>query len=209
MKYTFEGYKQEEGNRFFIKIPFNVWEVTGAKGNIPVKVTADGIIFECKLVPKGNGRYLIPVKKANAKKMGDSFEVSFEVIESLSRINLNSPYSKEHPIRGINTIHEVEIVPGYCGHCCVAMLADVPLSDILLLMGKAKSSWSKIMEALDYYGITYAGKMVYPKGKKLSMPKCCIVYIDGVFNLWYDGRYYGSEVTDDTQIVSFLEIAVL
>lgn len=179
MQYTFEGKKIVDGNRTFLDIPFNVWDITGCTGNIPVKVDADGILFECKLIPKGNGRYYIPVKKAIAGKLKETFEVSLEVVDTLSRINHNSPYSKEHPIRVIDSIEEIKIAPGYCGHCCVAMLAGVSLQDVLQVMGKSESSWSKIMETLDYYGIPYASKMVYPKGKNLCMPKCCIVYMDG------------------------------
>ena len=208
MHYTFEGQKIVEGNRCFIEIPFNVWHITGSKGNIPTKVTVDDILFECKLIPKGNGKYYIPVKKAIAEKLKETFEVSFEIIKSLSRINHNSPYSTDHPIRVIDSIDKIKIAKGYCGHCCVAMLAGVSLHDVQVIMGKSEGSWSKIMEALDYYGIQYAPKMVYPKGKILCMPKCCIVYIDGGFKLWYKGSYYGSEVTEQSKIVSYLEIAV-
>ena len=93
MQYTFEGKKIVDGNRTFLDIPFNVWDITGCTGNIPVKVDADGILFECKLIPKGNGRYYIPVKKAIAGKLKETFEVSLEVVDTLSRINHNSPYS--------------------------------------------------------------------------------------------------------------------
>lgn len=185
-----------------------MWDITGRTGNISVKVVVDGILFECKLIPKGNGCYYIPVKKAIAEKLKETFEVSFEVVDTLSRINHNSPYSKNHPIRAIDSIEEIEIVPGYCGHCCVAMLAGVSLHDVLQVMGKAEGSWSKIMETLDYYGIQYAPKMVYPRGKDICMPRCCIAYIDGGFKLWYEGRYYGSEVAEQPKIVSYLEIAV-
>ena len=62
MQYTFEGKKIVDGNRTFIDIPFNMWDITGRTGNIPAKVVVDGILFECKLIPKGNGCYYIPVK---------------------------------------------------------------------------------------------------------------------------------------------------
>lgn len=81
MQYTFEGKKIVDGNRTFLDIPFNMWDITGRTGNIPVKVNADGILFECKLIPKGNGRYYIPVKKAIAGKLKETFEVSFEVVD--------------------------------------------------------------------------------------------------------------------------------
>ena len=90
MQYTFEGKKIVDGNRTFLDIPFNVWDITGCTGNIPVKVDADGILFECKLIPKGNGRYYIPVKKAIAGKLKETFEVSLEVVDTLSRITMAS-----------------------------------------------------------------------------------------------------------------------
>ena len=88
------------------------------------------------------------------------------------------------------------------------MLAGVSLQDVQALMGKAPGSWSKIMETLDDYGISCSEIMVYPKGKDVSLPKCCIVYADGGFKLWYEGRYYGSETAEQSPIVSYLEIVV-
>jgi hypothetical protein len=52
----------------------------------------------------------------------------------------------------------------------VAILAGVPLSDVVALMGKGHASWSKILEALDYYGISYASKAVYTKGGSCQLP---------------------------------------
>ena len=46
------------------------------------------------------------------------------------------------------------------------------------------------------------------KGKEVSLPKCCIVYADGGFKLWHEGRYYGLEAAEQSQIVSYLEIVV-
>ena len=88
------------------------------------------------------------------------------------------------------------------------MLAGVPLADVVALMGKEKASWSKILEALDYYGISYADKTVYPKGKAVHLPKCCIVYDDARFLLWFDGAFYGAEIAVATKTVSYREIIV-
>lgn len=208
MKYTFGSLMKTEGNRSYIEIPFNVWEEYGLKGNIPAKIAVNGIEFECKLLPKGSGKYWIPVKKVIAEKIVGELDVSFELVAALSRINHDSPYSKENPIRNIDSIEEIAIKHGYCGHCCVAMLAGVSLSEIQSVMGKAAVSWSKIQETLDYYGITYSEKMVYPKGKTNDLPKCCVVYADGEFKLWYDGKYYGSAVAENMRIISYLEIMV-
>lgn len=63
MQYQFCGTLHQEGNRTFIPIPFNVWEETGRKGNIPCRVSILDQCFECKLLPKGSGTYWIPIAK--------------------------------------------------------------------------------------------------------------------------------------------------
>ena len=101
MTYRFSAFIYTEGGRAFINIPFNVWEETGLKGNIPCRVSILGLSFECKLIPKGNGKYLIPITKKtlSALEPEKEYEIGMEPIETLSRINHDSPYSKEHPIR--------------------------------------------------------------------------------------------------------------
>lgn len=146
MIYRFSALIHTEGNRAFIEIPFNVWEKTGLKGNIPCRVTILDLSFECKLIPKGGGKYLIPISKKTLSALAhdEEYEISFEPIETLTRINHNSPYSKERPIRKIDGIEAIPIKARFCGHCCVAMLAGVPLDDVIALMGKDHASWSKI-----------------------------------------------------------------
>ena len=198
------------GGRTFIKIPFNVWEETGLKGNIPCRVSIGGFSFECKLIPKGNGSYLIPVAKKtlSALHAQEAYEIEMEPIQGLSRINHDSPYSREHPIRKIDGIDTIPIQTGFCGHCCVAMLAGVPLSDVVSLMGRGHASWSKILEALDYYGISYAPKAVYTKGSVCQLPKCCIVNHDNGFILWYKGSFCGVTDVDPKKTISYIEIFV-
>ena len=53
MRYTFTSPIYTEANRAFGGIPFNVWEETGLKGNIPSLVSISGLSFECKLIPRG------------------------------------------------------------------------------------------------------------------------------------------------------------
>ena len=99
MKHWFKSNLFKEGNRTFIEIPFNVWDICGQKGLIPIKVSVDTVVFECKLIPKGNGIYYIPVSKAIISKISSeqNLYISFEIISGLSRINHDSPYSKEIP----------------------------------------------------------------------------------------------------------------
>lgn len=133
MIYKFRAGIITERGRAFIEIPFNVWEETGLKGNIPCKVTILDLSFECKLIPKGNGIYFIPVtKKAlSALERKEEYEIGMQPIDALSRINHDSPYSKERPIRKIDGIREIPVQAGFCGHACVAMLAGVPLADVV------------------------------------------------------------------------------
>lgn len=211
MIYRFSAVIYTEGGRAFIKIPFNVWEETGIKGNIPCRVSIRGVFFECKLIPKGYGNYLIPITKKTLSALAaeEEYEIEMEPIGGLSRINHDSPYSREHPIRKIDGIETIPIQAGFCGHCCVAMLADVPLSDVVELMGKGHASWSKILEALDYYGISYASKAVYIKGGVCQLPQCCIVNNDNRFTLWYKGSFCGVTDVDPKQTVSYIEIFVV
>ena len=208
MKYKFSEEIYSEGVRSFIRVPFNVWEETGLKGNIPCRITIGDVSFECKLLPKGSGNYVIPMTKKvlTGLETGKEYDVEMETIEQLSRINRNSPYSKENPIRKIDSINNILITPGFCGHTCVAMLSGVQLSDVIALMGKESASWSKILEALDYYGITYVQKAVYTKGKDYKLPECCIINNDNGFVLSFKGSYYGVDEIDPKKTVSFIEI---
>ena len=51
--------------------------------------------FECKLIPKGNGNYIIPVPNIMSYLIPEKvYEIVMEPIGTLSRINHDSPYSK-------------------------------------------------------------------------------------------------------------------
>jgi hypothetical protein len=213
MDYKFSGEAFQEGKRSFIRIPFNVWDKCGKKGNIPVKVTISDFTYECKLLPKGEGNYYIPIAKVDLKKISDHKElkISFELISGLSRINKNSPYTLERPIRKIESI-EIVIQPqeGLCGQAVVAMLARVSLNEVINLM-KSKCSLTKVVEALDYYGIGHSDKMVYELNQDDKLPKCCIINRKGHLMVFYDGRYYDPsagvlEEFDLSKVTGYLEI---
>ena len=55
--------------------------------------------------------------------MDEAAEGTFQIIDGLTRINHDSPYSKQHPIRKIDNIQKL-VYPkeGYCGQTCIAML---------------------------------------------------------------------------------------
>lgn len=219
MKYSFKSGYYKEGNRTFIKIPFNVWDACGKKGNIPVKVFIDETAFECKLIPKGNGEYVIPVNKAVIEKLSCSgeFDVEFVLVDQLTRINSNSPYSIDNPIRQIDGINYVKQPDnGSCGQTCVAMLAGISVDEVIKIMKSTKwqASISKVLETLEYFGFSYE-KPVYTHGKKTDFPRCCLINAKGSEKnhllVYFDGTFYDptTGVSSDylyENIISFIKI---
>lgn len=219
MEYTFRSGYDQEGGRVWIRIPFNVWKTCGVRGNIPVKAAVDGEIYECKLIPKGKGAYVLPVPKAVYGKLdsGGEHDVAFTILKQLTRINKNSPYDKENPIRRIEKIRYLkQPEAGYCGQTCLAMLAGISVGEVINIMGSKKwqGSISKVLETLDYFGFSHK-PAVYTHGEKTGLPKCCIVNVRGSdinhLMVYYDGVFYDpvSGETDDyayETIISFIEV---
>lgn len=219
MHYSIKSNFHKEGNRIFVKIPFNVWETCGKKGLITVEVAIGGITFECKLIPKGNGEYVIPVNKDifNKLNLGSEFTVEFTLLEQLTRINNNSPYNKDNPIRYIDSISYLEQPQnGYCGQTCLAMLAGIPVEEVIKIMKsrKCQASISKVLETLDYFGLSYY-KPVYTHGRRVELPKCCIINVRGDSKshllVYYNGTFYDPTfgISQDYQyenIIFYLEI---
>lgn len=218
MYYKFNGEIFKEGTRTFIKIPFNVWDVCDKRGNLPANVTINEYTYECKLLPKGNGNYYIPVTKDNLKNINsqDNLDISFEFIDSLTRINSNSPYSIENPIRKINNIDLIaQPEDDLCIQACAAMLAGVTLNEVIDLMKSKKyqASMSKLIETLDYYGIAHADKMIYRPKNSSVLPKCCIINTQSHFMIYFDGKYYDPSrgilhEYDSDKITGYLEIFI-
>lgn len=220
MIYSFTAESINSGNKVFLNIPFNIWEKCGQKDNIPVRVTLQEKSFECKLIPKGGGNYVIPVAKSFLAEAGkiDGTEVKFEIIEGLSRITEKSPYSKDNPIRKINNV-ELILQPkaGVCEQACIAMLAGISVEEVIKVMssGAWQASLSKLTETLDYYGIRHADKFIYTKGKTVILPRCCVLQVrlngGGHLIVYFDGRFYEplGEVLDSydyERIINYLEI---
>lgn len=218
MTYTFTEKLFKQGNRYFIKIPFNVWEKCGQKGMVAVRVyIEENCTFECKLVPKGEGTYYIPIRKNVIHQINsvDALRVAFEVISGLTRINCDSPYSKENPIRKIDSIQSITYPKtGYCGQLCIAMLTGLSVDEVVAVM-QTKAwgcSFTKLLETLDYFGILHDDKPTYTKGKEVILPECCILNIKDEqknhFVLYYKGIYYDSKNIDYKEIISYMRIFV-
>lgn len=141
--------------------------------------------------------YYIPLTKEVHSNIdfSEKVNVQFEIIDQLSRINSNSPYSKEKPIRTIDSINYLkQPQSGLCGQTCIAMLAGISIDEVIKVMKSTRwqASMSKVIETLDYFGFTY-GKPIYSKGRKVDLPKCCIVNVRGEnkshLMIYYDGKY--------------------
>lgn len=84
MIYTFTENLYRQGNRYFIRIPFNVWETCNQKGMLPVRVTVEDTVFECKLISKGAGTYFIPVSKTVVQQLNSEVSYLFRLKSSVN-----------------------------------------------------------------------------------------------------------------------------
>ena len=122
---------------YTIQIPFNVWEVCKQREVIKGDIVLDNNIIECELHPKEKGNYEIVITDENAVKveLGVAHKILLHVNGSLIRMDQNSPYSFEKPIRKIDSMNVI-IQPedGLCGQACVAMFSLVlPLQKLSAL----------------------------------------------------------------------------
>ena len=135
MKYHFIGDVVSENGVYFIKIPFNVWEVCTGQGSFPVSVTAQGNEFTCDLVPLGKGLYQIPLTKELADALPKQCDVTFRVIEHVANVSGSSPYSLENPIRKVDSMKLItQPNDGLCGQTCVAMLAGITFEETINIL---------------------------------------------------------------------------
>jgi len=70
---------------------------------------------------------------------------------------IRNPYSYDNPIRKIDNVIYVKEPTGYlCGQSVIAMLANVPVDEVIKVMKTDKgTSTAQIDNALFYYGIKH------------------------------------------------------
>ena len=109
MIYRFRAGIYTEGGRAFIKIPFNVWEVCKLRDEIRGKVVLDNDIIDCRLLPKDKGNYEIHIEDEEAVKaaVGVTHKILLHINGSLIRMDQDSPYSFENPIRRIDSMQVI------------------------------------------------------------------------------------------------------
>lgn len=220
MRYFFESKVEKKEKGYMIQIPFNIWEVCKQRDVIQADVVLDNSVIACELLPLEKGNYEIHIGDEYALKvdLNKTHKILLHVGGSLIKMDQNSPYNFENPIRKIDGI-EVIIQPedGLCGQACVAMLAGNTIADVISVMDcrEWQATMGRVISALNYYGIDHSDVIVYTEGRDAVLPKCCIlmermgrychylVHYDGVF---YDSNLGVLEEYDMAKLLGYLEI---
>ena len=111
---------------------------------------------------------------------------------------VKSPYSKDKPVRKINSIKYIKEPTGcLCGQTCVAMLAGVPVDEVIEVIGTDGGTSKKdLKKALDYYNISYAPKST-GYDPNVSLPDLCVIRMKlpdyGHWGIYFKGKYYDPE----------------
>ncbi len=220
MRYYFESKLEKREQGYRMDIPFNVWEVCKLRDVIQGKLVLDNTIIDCELLPKEKGNYEIHIADEAATKLtvGVQHKILLHINGSIVRMDQNSPYDIEHPIRKIDSM-QVILQPedGLCGQACVAMLAGNTIAEVISVMDchEWQATMGYMISALNYYGIDHSDIIVYTEGRDTVLPKCCIMMEKmGRFChylIHYDGKYYDSNLGvmdeyDNSKLLGYLEI---
>lgn len=221
MKFQFEGTVEQRENETAIAIPFNVWEVSDKIGDAPVRVCFDDVCFSCSLIHNGQGYYSIPITEEILEHVGKGtkYTISIELLGiDWTEGNEGSPYSKENPIRKVDSISLVtQPWDGLCGQSCIAMLAGTTLDEMCDIMKcrEWQANMYKMIFTLEYLGIEHADTLVYTLGKECELPKCCIILEKmgrySHYLIGFDGKYYDPNMGvmsefDMSKVIGYLEI---
>lgn len=220
MRYFFESKVEKQDKGYSIQIPFNVWEVCKQREVIQGDLVLDNKIIDCELHPKEKGIYEIRIEDESAVNVepGSVHKILLHVNGSLIRMDQNSPYSFENPIRKIDSVEVIKMPEdGLCGQACVAMLAGVTVAEVISVMDcrEWQATMGRVISALNYYGIDHTDIIVYTEGRETVLPKCAILMEKmGRFCHYlvhFDGKYYDSNLGeiseyDTSKLLGYLEI---
>jgi len=223
MKYFFTSKIEKENDEVKINIPFNIWEVCKHRDEISAELIIDNQFIKCNLVPLEKGMYklMIPAGTELNLDMNVNHKFLLHITDTLIRMDQNSPYSVDNPIRKIDSI-DLIIQPGdgLCGQACIAMLAGVTIADVISVMDcrEWQGTMGRLISALNYYGINHSNVIVYPgEGDNVVLPKCAILMEKmGRFShylLYFNGKFYDPNlgIMDEyemNKLVGYLEIQI-
>ena len=220
MRYFFESKVEKKDNGYMMQIPFNVWEVCKLRDVIKAQIVLDNNVVDCELLPLEKGNYEIHINDVDMVEveLNVPHKVLLHVTESLIRMDQNSPYSFEDPIRKIDSMEVIlQKQDGLCGQACVAMLAGITIAEVISVMDcrEWQATMGRMISALNYFGIDHSDIIIYSEGKPVILPKCCIlmermgrychylVHFDGKF---YDPNLGIMESYDMRKLLGYLEI---
>lgn len=220
MRYFFESKVEKKEKGYMIQIPFNVWEVCKQRDVISAEVVLDNKVIDCELLPLEKGNYEIHIEDEDAVEveLNVPHKVLLHVTGSLIRMDQNSPYSFEDPIRKIDSMQVIrQDHDGLCGQACVAMLAGITIAEVISIMDcrEWQATMGRMISALNYYGIDHSEIIMYTEGRPVVLPKCAILMERmGRFChylIYFDGKYYDSnlgimEEYDMSKLLGYLEI---
>ncbi len=222
MRYFFESKLERNDNGYFITIPFNIWEVCKLRDVIQADIVLDNRIIACELLPdqKGKGNYFIQLEDEDVSgiEIGVPHQILLHITGSLIRMDQNSPFSFDHPVRKIDSMQVIkQPEDGLCGQACVAMLAGRTIAEVITIMDcrEWQATMGRVISALNYYGIDHTDVINYTEGRDVVLPKCCIMmermgrYCH--YLIHYDGLFYDSNLGvlqeyDMSKLLGFLEI---
>ncbi len=220
MRYFFSGKIEKQGDIYSIRIPSNVWEVCKQRDIIQADLVIDNKIVECELLPEQKGNYKIHLTEEDVSHINidDTHKLLLHITGSLIKMDQNSPYSFDNPIRKIDSM-DIIIQPedGLCGQTCVAMLAGVTIAEVISVMDcrEWQATMGRVISALNYYGIDHSDVIMYTEGKETTLPKCCIMMermgLYCHYLVHYDGKFYDSNLGiiteyDMSKLLGYLEI---
>lgn len=220
MRYYFESQVEKAEDGYKIAVPFNVWEVCKQRDVILGDIVLDNAHIDCELRPYEKGNYFIHIDADQTVpvELNVPHKILLHITQSLIRMDQNSPYDFDHPIRQIDGV-DIIIQPedGLCGQACVAMLAGKTIAEVIMVMDcrEWQATMCRVISALNYYGIDHSQVINFTEGKPVVLPKCCILmekmgrYCH--YLVHFDGKYYDSnlgilEEYDTTKLLGYLEI---
>lgn len=211
-----------ENSRVFIELPFNVWTVFNKKGSIRVKGSINNLPYECSLIPRGNGVYLLPINKKIIEKSrittGSTLNVIMELVENSKNEDKKQQVDELKKYRKIESINYIQQPNSKaCGQAVVAMLSGVSIEEVMKVMHtNGSTTIGQIIEALDYYGIKHSesNKRISKKNPNYSEVSILTVHMPEYSHwvLYFKGKFYDpefgilEECHDDGKITSYLEI---
>lgn len=187
-----------------------------------VKGCINGLAYECALIPRGKGIYLLPISKKIIKgskiNIGDTLNITMELIKNDKELDRKNDVNKTDQYRMIDSIKYIkEPNSRACGQACIAMLASVDVEEVIKVMKtKGSTTIGQIIEALDYFRIKHAERNKRISKKNPHYSEICIltVHMPGYSHwvLYYKGKFFDpefgvlEECHPDGKITSYLEI---